>query len=673
MTMLHLNWLKMQDFGPYKGKHRIDFAPPDKGKPVTLIGGQNGAGKTTLLEAILFVLHGKNAPTQKRSKNSYAAYLASMVNRYSDSSEAAVTFNFNSVENGTVTTWEVTRYILKKKVKYQESLQVSINGQVDHVAARRWSFEVESLWPRHLSNILFFDGERLKELASPEATSAALKQAMKLLLGGLPVSKAAVDLKELERRIIAREDVSEADRKQLKESRDEIKKVMDEITGLVRKLASLRVNHDTAMKNRDELGKEFTAHGGELVGQLTGLRAEKAALEQEQITLQGSMIELAGSALPLAILKKGVNQLSRAVELEVGQTRDIEIAEFLQKRDKAFLEFIGEKLESYELDINLIDGWLQNNTPTREKELETVHEPSLVNDLSVLSHLLPDVHKQAMEAVSKAKQVSSRLSDIDRMMQELPGEEDVITMKENLLLTEAKESHLLKEIEKLELITSQRRTVLERLEQGEQNIIKKASKSLDKEAAGARVLEKLPELVEFFKGYEKALLLNSIEDMENSVFKCLSSMFKKEKLVKKLTIDPGSFEISLFDESNSRVGVDRLSAGERQMLATSIIWALGQLSENAAPVVIDTPVGRLDSDYRAMFIGSYLPMAANQVIVLSTDEEINETYFPLIKEAVGAEYELKFDIATQSSLIRKGYPFKTRLRENNDETGLAAA
>jgi len=48
--MLQLNWLEMQDFGPYKGKHRIDFAPADKGKPVTLIGGQNGAGKTTLLK-----------------------------------------------------------------------------------------------------------------------------------------------------------------------------------------------------------------------------------------------------------------------------------------------------------------------------------------------------------------------------------------------------------------------------------------------------------------------------------------------------------------------------------------------------------------------------------------------------------------------------------------------
>ena len=186
-------------------------------------------------------------------------------------------------------------------------------------------------------------------------------------------------------------------------------------------------------------------------------------------------------------------------------------------------------------------------------------------------------------------------------------------------------------------------------------------------------LKKLPELVEFFNQYEKSLLQNSVGEMEKRIFKCFSPMFKKEGLVKRLSINPESFEISLFDELNTRIGIERLSAGERQMLATSIIWALGQLSENAAPVIIDTPVGRLDSDYRAMFIGSYLPMAANQVVVLSTDEEINETYFPLIEEAVGAEYELKFDNVSQSSFIKPGYPFKTRQREKNDEIGLAAA
>jgi DNA sulfur modification protein DndD len=673
VKVLQLNWLEIQDFGPFQGKQRIDFAPPENGKPITLIGGLNGAGKTTLLEAILFVLHGKNAPTQKRSRNSYSDYLTAMVNRYSESEEAAVTFSFDSIENGVATSWEVTRYILKKKVKHQESLQVSINGHVDSIAATRWPFEVESLWPRHLSNILFFDGERLKELASPEVTSAALKQAMKLLLGGLPVSKATSDLKELEKRIIAREDLSEADRARLDESRDEVKRVRDEVTQLVREQASLRVRHDTAMKHRDNLSKEFTAHGGELVGQLTELKAEKSALEKEQISLHGNLIELAGGLLPLAILKKNLAKLADNVDQEVKQSKNKDISEYLKKRDKSFLKFFVKELRGGDLELRQIEEWLDENRPLSPDSLEVIHEPGLANELSVLSELLPDITSQAKKIALRASQVSSRLSEIDRLSHELPGEDDVITMKENLLLAEAKESHLLKELEKFEQLISQKRTNLERLEQSEQIIIKKVSKSLDKEAAGARVLEKLPELIEFFKSYENDMLLNSISDMEERIFKCFSSMFKKQMLIQKLTIDPKSFEISLFDGGNERIGIDRLSAGERQMLATSIIWALGQLSENAAPVIIDTPVGRLDSDYRAMFIGNYLPMAANQVVVLSTDEEINETYYPLIESTTGAEYELSFDNAAQTSLIKKGYPFKSKIRDESNETGRAAA
>ena len=51
------------------------------------------------------------------------------------------------------------------------------------------------------------------------------------------------------------------------------------------------------------------------------------------------------------------------------------------------------------------------------------------------------------------------------------------------------------------------------------------------------------------------------------------------------------------------------------MLAVSILWGLAKASGQVMPVIIDTPLGRLDLSHRTNFITEYLPNASNQVIL----------------------------------------------------------
>lgn len=91
------------------------------------------------------------------------------------------------------------------------------------------------------------------------------------------------------------------------------------------------------------------------------------------------------------------------------------------------------------------------------------------------------------------------------------------------------------------------------------------------------------------------------------------------------------------------------------MFAISIVWALALTSGYKAPVIIDTPMARLDSSNRANFVTKYLPAASSQVIVLSTDEEIYGRYLDLIRENIVKYYLLHYREEEQCTNIMEGY------------------
>ena len=91
------------------------------------------------------------------------------------------------------------------------------------------------------------------------------------------------------------------------------------------------------------------------------------------------------------------------------------------------------------------------------------------------------------------------------------------------------------------------------------------------------------------------------------------------------------------------------------MFAISILWGLALSSGYKLPVIIDTPMARLDSAHRSNFINKYLPNASSQVIVLSTDEEINGKYLTDIKGYVNSAYTLVYDETEKCTSINPGY------------------
>ena len=90
-------------------------------------------------------------------------------------------------------------------------------------------------------------------------------------------------------------------------------------------------------------------------------------------------------------------------------------------------------------------------------------------------------------------------------------------------------------------------------------------------------------------------------------------------------------------------------------MVISLLWALALCSKKKLPVIIDTPLSRLDSAHREALINTYFPQASEQTIILSTDSEIDCDYHEMMKENISDEFTLIYDDISKSTTIQRGY------------------
>lgn len=155
--------------------------------------------------------------------------------------------------------------------------------------------------------------------------------------------------------------------------------------------------------------------------------------------------------------------------------------------------------------------------------------------------------------------------------------------------------------------------------------------------------------------FGEVLLQRHISSLEVAVLQSFKDLMRKQGLVQDLRIDTDKFTLSLSDSTGEPVDPGRLSAGERQILAVSLLWGLMKVAGNRLPSVIDTPLGRLDSRHREHLVDRYFPYASDQVLLLSTDEEIDEYLLGRLQKSVAHTYTLVHDDTNFTTTAVEGY------------------
>src|SRR5664280_941068 len=87
---------------------------------------------------------------------------------------------------------------------------------------------------------------------------------------------------------------------------------------------------------------------------------------------------------------------------------------------------------------------------------------------------------------------------------------------------------------------------------------------------------------------------NKVHLLQEKTFEMYRLLSSRSGLIKDITIDDKTYEVRITDRNGHEIRKSALSAGEKEVFAVSLLWGLAHTSELKLPIIIDTPLSRLD-------------------------------------------------------------------------------
>jgi len=656
-----LDRIVVENFGVYGGRNEAVLTPPDPRRPITLFGGNNGAGKTTLLKALFLAFYGKRAPLADRNGKSYEEYLKECIHTEANPHLGArVEVHFRKLEEGRECAFRVSRHWWISPKGVEERLEV-YDGllELSDVLSKSWDEFIEDYLPARIANLFFFDGEQIKNLADPESAAQLLRTAVQSLLGLEIVERLSADLIVLERRK-RQAAKSDPERRRLEEMQREIQRLEELHQAATLENGEAQTRLDRTHKELDEAEDRYVTEGGGMLEQRGALKEDQAGLVAKLREAEASLRELAAGALPFSLatdLLEDVEQ-QMAAELEAGQSR-AQLA-LLATRDEAMLGYLKRQKSATEI-LQGLRKWMVHDRACRESTAEA--EPILgatpeeLNEIRAVCSILPGLQEQSERLTAKVRQIQQELDAVDRRLAQVPNDEAIRGLHETI--TRCREK--VRAAESDQSVCSDKCSQLFReLSAKRASYGRELEKNADAEDAAdsdRRILIHSARVRETLQAFHTAAIARRVGQLEHLICESFGHLIRKPDFVSAIKIDPETFEVHLYDPRKREMPMSRLSAGESQLLATAMLWGLARASGRVVPTLIDTPLGRLDSSHRRHLVERYFPRAAHQVILLSTDEEINQCHLDRLRPFVGNTYRLDYDPATRATQIQEGYLF----------------
>ena len=664
--------LTVENFGVFHGRQTVQLVPRPP-RSIILFGGKNGAGKSTLFEAIRLCLYGPLALEGRVSKDAYLNYLDGRIHSSPSlliqPTYASVTLEFQYADVEALHLYTVTRsWERRSSQKIVEQLQVLRDGTpLDELAGEHWQDFVRDLIPLGVSQLFFFDGEKIQQLAEDTSDQQTLAEAIKSLLGLDITERLQTDLSLYLSRL------TKASRNNpLASQADELQQ---EINGVQKEIKELQASREKLQAEAEGLGsditqieKEITAEGGTFARNRESLLKQEEKLKTQIDQHEDLIRQLCNGLLPFAIVPRLCSQLKdqllqeeQQAKIESGQALLKTAQEELQQRlltddfwktlpkvSKAAKEKIhGHFLEALEAPLQL----------EQAGQIEIVHQLSPPDQRQIFSWIDQATNgysKPVHESARELENLSRKLHQAKERLRKIPAEDVLNPLLEKLHV----QHQALVETSKQTLLIDEKMKVAETRLSGLQRQYGQIAEKLAAQATQASQVKLAQNAQAVLEEYQAKLIEKKVSQLERAVSECFNTLCRKKDALRRMTIDPKGFSVTLYDRKNQPFAKSKLSAGEKQIYAISMLWALAKTSGRPLPIIIDTPLARLDSDHRKLLVEYYFPAASHQVLILSTDTEVDHPYFAALQRDVAHAYHLDFDPVEGSTTAKPGYFWK---------------
>jgi DNA sulfur modification protein DndD len=479
-----------------------------------------------------------------------------------------------------------------------------------------------------------------------------LRRATEAFLGIGGIDSLVKDLIAVERRAVMRFKDSSSQYSSAQEEVLELEKscatIGNQITVLTQNVASLLTLADQAKTSCDNFTSKAKRAGLDAFENASGLKLnEEMAIQKVENAAAAVREALSDPLLPLngctAIWEKYKKIWKEESETRIARN----ILGEIENRDKRIIKSL--KIHVDEKVISEISkSFVEDNSKYKQKSNR---------DLVLVSADAPEYLDQILATIAKKYKASlqlladakSELNDCQRKLAEVPQGDRLA----DLLHTMQK---LSSELAISEANYSNARRELDDLISKKENMESKlaaASSRLGKDFRGLALHEKSiaagQRARESLSIYKERLLASKAKWLSEMITNEFKGLMRKQLLVKQVLVDPESYSVSIVGSSGQLLPMERLSAGERQLLAVSVLSALIRERKGRFPVVVDTPLARLDRTHREALIKRFFAKVSHQVVVLSTDEEVHGSVLAEMEKYTSSSYQIDFSDKTLSS------------------------
>ena len=669
---MKINHIVINNLGPYEGEYDFNFKTT-KNKNIILLGGKNGAGKTSLFTAIRLCLYGCKSMGYDNQSAKYIKEIHKFINdkaKYSNNYVGSVTLDID-VNNG----HEIDKYTIKRSWVYNKSLDEELvvkKNNIDLEDEQIYDFEkyILSVIPPDVFDLYFFDGEKIVDYFLKEDGNKNLKSAI-MCISGFNVFNI---IKENFERNQNTDSKDERNYKEYIEFKNEYERVLKNVDNYKKEyniLLSQNKSIDTNIKANE---KKFKTLGGLNKDEWNNILAEISDEESKRAERIAIFKKEANDSLPFLLLNKLISKLNIQINKEENNKlynnfcevfyntiNDIEI-------DKKLIEAINRKAETkykksgdsiYNLSIDETRELLYQLNFLKDKSLTMFKNIVSENDKSLKKC---SILKDKLENCSNDN-ISKFVSNKEKLL----NEKEMIINEINILSEEMGRAN--KELEHIEKKYFEKKSIIE-------NQIKNCSigdlstrsllmlDSLEKElyqeqilkirkgfAKNIKVLMRKEDfindididnnfVVTAFKDDEIDCndIINVVTKLEDGIYLNKLLSFFKLKTKKEL--------IGYLNRKRLKVRVpviidfSKISNGEKQIFIMALYQSIIDLSSTQVPFVIDTPFARTDEEHREKISKYFFPNLNGQVIILSTNAEIDKKYKKMMDEHISNTYLL---------------------------------